>query len=110
MNKYDVIIVGAGPSGYMCAYELNKKNPNLKVLLIDKGKDINTRYCPVLNHLIERCPSNKEGVIGCHPSCSMTCGFGGAGAYSDGKYNITTEFGGWLNDYISDELLLRRWD
>ena len=71
MNKYDVIIVGAGPSGYMCAYELNKKNPNLKVLLIDKGKDINTRYCPVLNHLIERCPSNKEGVIGCHPSCSM---------------------------------------
>lgn len=106
MNKYDVIIVGAGPSGYMCAYELNKKNPNLKVLLLDKGKDINTRYCPVLNHLIERCPSNKEGVIGCHPSCSMTCGFGGAGAYSDGKYNITTEFGGWLNDYISDELLL----
>lgn len=103
MEKFDVIIVGSGPSGYMCAYELNKLDPNKKVLLIDKGYDIYTRKCPVLNHKIERCPANKEGIMGCYPACSMTNGFGGAGAYSDGKYNITTEFGGWLTDYIGDE-------
>ena len=106
MAKYDVVIVGAGPSGYFCAYELNKKNPELKVLLIDKGRDIFKRYCPVLNHIIERCPLDKSGQVGCLPSCSMTCGFGGAGAYSDGKFNITTEFGGWLNEYLDDKELL----
>lgn len=106
MEKFDVIIVGAGPSGYMCAYELNKLNPQLKILLIEKGYDILSRRCPVLNHQIERCPRNKEGIQGCYPACSMTSGFGGAGAYSDGKYNITTEFGGWLNEYISDEEVL----
>ena len=106
MSHYDCIIVGAGPSGYMCAYELVKKSPGLKVLLIDKGKDVEHRFCPVLNHLIERCPVNKAGVTGCHPSCSMTCGFGGAGAFSDGKFNITTEFGGWLDEFISDEELI----
>lgn len=106
MDKYDVIIVGAGPSGYMCAYELNKNNSNLKILLIDKGKDIYSRYCPVLNHIFERCPKDKEGNIGCFQSCSMTCGFGGAGAYSDGKFNITTEFGGWLNEYLNNQELL----
>lgn len=105
-NIYDVIIVGSGPSGYMCAYELNKLHPNLKILMIDKGYDIYSRHCPVLSHKIERCPLNKEGVQGCFPACSMTNGFGGAGAYSDGKYNITTEFGGWLTNYISDEEVL----
>lgn len=107
MKKYyDVIIVGAGPSGYMCAYELINLNKDLSVLLVDKGKEVRKRFCPVLNHVIERCPINKEGEAGCYPSCSMTCGFGGAGAFSDGKYNITTEFGGWLNEFISDEELL----
>lgn len=105
-NIYDVIIVGSGPSGYMCAYELNKLHPKLKILMIDKGYDIYSRHCPVLSHKIERCPLNKEGVQGCFPACSMTNGFGGAGAYSDGKYNITTEFGGWLTNYISDEEVL----
>lgn len=106
MSHYDVIIVGAGPSGYMCAYELMVKKPELKVLLIDKGKDVEHRFCPVLNHILERCPVDKSGVAGCYPSCSMTCGFGGAGAFSDGKYNITTEFGGWLDEFIScDELM-----
>lgn len=106
MNKYDVIIVGAGPAGYFCAYELMQQNPRLKVLLLEKGYDINSRKCPVLNHIIEKCPTNKEKVHGCYPACAMTNGFGGAGAYSDGKFNITSEFGGWLNEYIDDDVLI----
>ena len=104
--KYDVVIVGAGPCGYMCAYEYNKLNPSAKILLIDKGRDINTRNCPVLNHKLEKCPVVKKGFPGCLPSCSITCGFGGAGAYSDGKFNISSEYGGWLNEYMDDETLL----
>lgn len=106
MKKYDVIIVGAGPSGYFCAYELTKLSPEKRVLLIDKGRDIHTRNCPVLNHKLEKCPLNKEGFRECYPACSITSGFGGAGAYSDGKFNITTEFGGWLTNYISTKELM----
>lgn len=105
MNKYDVIIVGAGPTGYFCAYELIQKNPNLKVVLIDKGLDIFKRHCPVLEHKLEKCPQGKNHAE-CYPHCSITNGFGGAGAYSDGKFNITTEFGGWLSDYVDDDKLL----
>ena len=104
--KYDVIIVGAGPSGYMCAYELANKNKELKILLLDKGRNIYERRCPILEHKLEKCPLNQKGYNECHPACSITNGFGGAGAYSDGKFNITTEFGGWLTDYISNEELL----
>lgn len=106
MTNYDVIIVGAGPAGYFCAYELMEKNPSLKVLLLEKGYDIYSRKCPVLEHKLEKCPINKEKVSGCYPACAMTNGFGGAGAYSDGKFNITTEFGGWLNEYIDEDELL----
>ena len=77
-----------------CAYELVEKNPNLKVLLIDKGRDIYSRKCPVNEHKLDKCPVNKNGISGCNPACSITNGFGGAGAFSDGKFNITTEFGG----------------
>ena len=104
--KYDVIIVGAGPSGYFCAYELSEKNPNLKILLLDKGREIEKRSCPVMEHKLGKCPENKEGYRECFPACSITSGFGGAGAYSDGKFNITTEYGGWLNQYVNDEELL----
>jgi len=107
MKKYDVIIVGAGPAGYFAAYELMKKRPSAKVLLIDRGLDITKRHCPVLEHKIEKCPMTSNGNGHCMPACSITNGFGGAGAYSDGKFNITTEFGGWLNDYIDDEDLLK---
>ena len=93
--KYDVAIVGAGPSGYFCAYELVNKNPKLKVLLIDKGLSIEKRHCPVLEHKLTKCPRNIKGYQECFPACSITNGFGGAGAYSDGKFNITSEFGGW---------------
>ena len=103
--KYDCIVVGAGPSGYFAAYELIKKDPTLKVLLVEKGLDITKRRCPVLNHQLDKCPNNKTRKT-CFPACSITSGFGGAGAYSDGKFNITTEFGGWLNEYMSNEELL----
>lgn len=105
MKKYDVVIVGAGPCGYMTAYELINKNPNLKIALFDRGLPIEKRRCPVLEHKLSKCPSGKD-VVECFPACSITNGFGGAGAYSDGKFNITTDFGGWLTDYISDEELL----
>ena len=104
MNKYDVAIVGAGPAGIYCAYELIEKNPNLKVLLIEKGYDIFNRRCPVLEHKIAKCPIVR-GVSGCQPACSITDGFGGAGAYSDGKFNITSEFGGWMTDYLDNEIV-----
>ena len=104
--KYDVVIVGAGPSGYMCAYELATKKSDLKILLLDRGKNIYERKCPVLEHKLDKCPVNQKGFRECYPACSITSGFGGAGAYSDGKFNITTEFGGWLTDYMDpDELM-----
>lgn len=105
MERFDVIIVGAGPSGIYCAYELVEKNPNLNVLLIDKGYDIYNRRCPVLEHKLSKCPVDKKGVSGCHPACSITDGFGGAGAYSDGKFNITSEFGGWMTDYLEPQVV-----
>lgn len=104
--KYDVIIVGAGPAGYFLAYELTKLNPDSKVLLVEKGLDINKRNCPLISHKLDKCPQGKNKKLGCFPACSITSGFGGAGAYSDGKFNITNEFGGWLTDYLDkDELL-----
>ena len=105
-NKYDVIIVGAGPTGIYGAYELILKAPHLKVLLVDKGRDIYTRSCPLLKGLIKQCPQNPSGEAGCLPACAMTAGFGGSGAYSDGKFNITSEFGGWMTNYLPKETVL----
>ena len=102
-KMYDVVVVGAGPTGIFASYELVEKNPNLKVLLIDKGLNIFQRKCPILEKKIKKCPINREGVSGCHPACSITNGFGGAGAYSDGKFNITSEFGGWMTEYLEDD-------
>ena len=94
--KYDVAIIGAGISGYLAAYELSLKS-DLNVILIDQGNTIDKRQCPM--------KSKKSKCLKC-PECSIMKGFGGAGNFSDGKYNITTEFGGWLNEYISDEEVL----
>ncbi len=102
---YDVIIVGAGPAGIFCAYELIERNKNIKVLLVDKGQDIFTRKCPILEGKLKKCPIDKDGISGCKPACSITNGFGGAGAFSDGKFNITAEFGGWLTDYLDDNIV-----
>lgn len=103
MNTYDVIVVGAGPAGIFTCYEFIIKSPHSKVLLIDKGHDIKNRRCPILEEKIKLCPpaAGKKEFAGCLPACSITSGFGGAGAYSDGKFNITTEFGGWMTDYLS---------
>ncbi|WP_028550519.1 NAD(P)/FAD-dependent oxidoreductase [Paenibacillus sp. UNC451MF] len=107
-KSYDVIIVGAGPAGIFAAYELLSKASHLKVLLIDKGHDIDSRRCPILEEKIKLCPpaAGKKEFAGCLPACSITAGFGGAGAYSDGKFNITTEFGGWLTEYLAPSQVL----
>lgn len=108
MKTYDVIVVGAGPAGIFTCYELTRKAPNAKVLLIDKGHDIYSRRCPILEEKIKLCPppAGKKDFAGCLPACSITSGFGGAGAYSDGKFNITTEFGGWMTDYLNPSTVL----
>ncbi|WP_102346487.1 NAD(P)/FAD-dependent oxidoreductase [Bacillus sp. Marseille-P3661] len=102
-NNYDVIVVGAGPAGIFACYELTLKMPHAKVLLVDKGHDIYSRRCPILEKKISKCPpaAGRKDFAGCLPACSITNGFGGAGAYSDGKFNITSEFGGWMTDYLS---------
>lgn len=92
---YDVIIVGAGPGGIFAAYELIEKNKNLKIAIIEKGKPLNERKCPINGKNIKSC-------IKCS-SCSIMSGFGGAGAFSDGKYNITNDFGGTLYEHIGKE-------
>ena len=82
---YDVIIVGAGPAGLYGAYEYATKNPQFKVLMIDRGLDITKRRCPILEGKLKKCPVNTKGYSGCYPACSITSGFGDSGAYSDGN-------------------------
>ena len=90
--KYDVIIIGAGPGGIFSAYELVQKKPELKVAVFEAGHALDKRHCPIDGNKVKSC-------IGCK-SCSIMSGFGGAGAFSDGKYNITNDFGGTLYEYI----------
>lgn len=101
--NYDVIIIGAGPGGIFAAYELMKLNPDLKVAVFETGHALDKRHCPIDGKKIKSC-------IGCK-SCSIMNGFGGAGAFSDGKYNITNDFGGTLYEYIgkSEALDLMRY-
>lgn len=103
MNTYDFIVVGAGPAGIFACYEMTLLHPNANILLVDKGHDIYKRNCPILENKIKLCPppAGKKDFSGCLPACSITSGFGGAGAYSDGKFNITTEFGGWMTDILA---------
>ena len=96
--KYDVLIIGAGPGGIFSAYELTSKNPQLKVAVFDAGNELSKRHCPIDGEKIKAC-------IGCK-SCSIMNGFGGAGAFSDGKYNITNDFGGTLYEYIGKKRAL----
>ncbi|MCI7107767.1 MAG: FAD-dependent oxidoreductase [Agathobacter sp.] len=92
---YDVIIIGAGPGGIFSAYELMKKSPALKIAVFDSGHSLEQRHCPIDGDKVKSC-------IGCK-TCAIMNGFGGAGAFSDGKYNITNDFGGTLYEYIGRE-------
>ncbi len=92
--KYDIIIVGAGPAGIFSALELTQKT-SLKVLMLDRGQDISQRKCPA---------SRGFECVHCDP-CAVLSGWGGAGAFSDGKLTLSTEVGGWLNEYVSSKEL-----
>lgn len=90
--NYDVIIVGAGPGGIYAAYELTRRRPELSIAVFEAGKELSKRHCPISDGSVKSCINCK--------SCSIMSGFGGAGAFSDGKYNITNDFGGTLYEHI----------
>lgn len=98
MTHYDVAIVGGGIGGLMCAYELVTHRPELKVALFEKGHDIEKRVCPIVTGKVPTC-------IKCS-SCAIMEGLAGAGAFSDGKYVISTEYGGWLPDFLPAKTVL----
>lgn len=91
-NMYDVVIVGGGAGGIFAAYEFVKTNSNLNIALLEKGNPLNSRKCPIDGDKIKSCIHCKH--------CSIMEGIGGAGAFSDGKYNITNNFGGDLAQYV----------
>ncbi|WP_297565789.1 FAD-binding protein, partial [uncultured Faecalibaculum sp.] len=92
---YDVLIIGAGPGGIFSALELTENRNDLRIAVLEKGNSLTRRHCPIDGKTIKSC-------IGCR-SCSIMNGFGGAGAFSDGKYNITNEFGGTLYEYVGEK-------
>lgn len=97
--KYDVIIVGAGPGGIFSAYELIKQKPDLKIAVFEAGNELKKRKCPIDGDKVKSCINCK--------TCAIMNGFGGAGAFSDGKYNITNDFGGTLYEYIGKEKAIK---
>ena len=92
MIKYDVIIIGAGPGGIFTAYELLQQEKQLKIAVFESGHELKMRRCPIDGDKVKSCIHCK--------TCSIMSGFGGAGAFSDGKYNITNDFGGTLYEYV----------
>lgn len=95
---YDVLIVGAGPGGIFTAYELLEQRPDLKIAVFEMGNELTKRHCPIDGEKVKSCVHCK--------TCSIMSGFGGAGAFSDGKYNITNDFGGTLYEYIGKDKAL----
>ncbi len=93
--NYDICIIGAGPGGIFAAYELTREQSDLKIAVFEGGHSLEKRHCPIDGDRVKTC-------IGCK-SCSIMSGFGGAGAFSDGKYNITNDFGGTLYEHIGKE-------
>ena len=94
-DRYDVIILGTGEAGIFAAYEMAEQCPKARVLVLDQGPDIYHRSCPIVAGKVKACIHCKV--------CDTMCGFGGAGAFSDGKYNFTTAFGGWLTDFMPEK-------
>ncbi len=97
-DRYDVAVVGAGIAGIFAAYELVRSREGIRVILLEQGPEIGSRVCPII-------AGNASSCIGC-ATCAVMRGFGGAGAYSDGKFNFTTRFGGWLGEYMPDRVLM----
>ena len=92
MKKYDIVIVGSGAAGVFMAYELTKIENKARVLVLEKGTELDKRVCPIKER-------NDGKCINCR-TCSIMNGYGGAGTLSDGKYNITTQFGGDIHKYV----------
>ena len=95
MREFDVVVIGSGAAGSFMAYEFNKLNTDKSVCIIDAGRKVRARKCPITEGKVDHC-------IGCDP-CNIMYGFGGAGTLSDGKYNITNNFGGDLHNYIGED-------
>ena len=93
MKEAEVGIIGCGPAGIFTALELLKNNPNANIIMFDQGQSIKTRKCP---------KKKTQKCVNCKP-CNISCGFGGAGAFSDGKLSLAKEVGGWLEEYIGTE-------
>ena len=97
-QTYDVLIIGGGPGGIYTAWELLNKRPDLKLALFESGHTLERRRCPIDGVKVKSC-------VHC-PTCAIMNGFGGAGAFSDGKYNITNQFGGTLHEHIGKKKAL----
>lgn len=95
-QQYDVVIVGAGPAGIFAAIEMVRARPGLRILLVERGKPISKRECP----------ARQAACVSC-ATCAIMTGWGGAGAFSDGKLTLSTEVGGWLADYVGTDGLER---
>lgn len=93
--KYDVAIVGGGISGLMLAYKMITSDENKKIVIIERGNSLENRKCPIVDKKVDTCIKCK--------SCGIMEGMAGAGAFSDGKYNITTEYGGWITEFIEHD-------
>lgn len=97
-KHYDAVIIGGGIGGLMCAYRLSEKKPDMKILILERGKDLENRKCPILTGKVTKCIKCK--------TCAIMEGMAGAGAFSDGKYNITTEYGGWLPRVMDEKKVM----
>lgn len=98
-ESFDVAVIGCGTAGIFAGYELIGRCPGLRIAVIEQGADIYSRSCPIVAGKAKEC-------IRCR-TCGTMCGFGGAGAFSDGKYNFTTQFGGWLTDLMPEDEVMR---
>lgn len=97
-QKYDVAIIGGGIAGLMAAYRLSQEDPAISVALFEKGNSLGKRACPIITKKVPACINCK--------SCAIMEGMAGAGAFSDGKYVISTEYGGWLTEFLPDETVM----